>query len=78
MPEAARDHLRAWVQAFYVTEGISDDLMSTCNPKDFHLLVTTIFDQSLLACSSGHMPPEKLKGGFECSPRLIPFRSRPR
>ena len=41
--------------------------MSTCSPKDFHLLVATLFDQSLRACEAGILGLDTLKGGFECN-----------
>ena len=55
-----------WIRGLYETEGISDELMSTCSPKDFHLLVATLFDQSLKACQAGKLGLDTLRGGFEC------------
>ena len=62
--------LGGWIRGLFETEGISDELLSTCSPKEFHLLVATLFDQSLKACQAGVLALETLKGGFEC--KLIP------
>ncbi|KAL9576232.1 MAG: hypothetical protein Q9212_007274, partial [Teloschistes hypoglaucus] len=54
-----------WIRGLFETEGINDELMSTCKPAEFHLLVTTLFDQSIKACQAGVLAVETLKGGFE-------------
>ena len=66
--------LGAWIKGLFVTEGISDELMSTCKPKEFHLLVATLFDQSLKACQANVLALETLRGGFEylLEPFLLP------
>ena len=68
------DLLGSWIKGLYETEGISDELMSACKPSKFHLLVATLFDQSLKACQAGILPTETLKGGFEylLEPFLLP------
>ena len=58
--------LGAWIKGLYETEGIDDEVMSKCSPKNFHLLVATLFDQSLTACEAGILGLDTLKGGFEC------------
>lgn len=58
--------LRGWIRGLFEAEGINDDLMSMCSPKEFHLLVATLFDQSLKACHAKLLAPETLKSGFEC------------
>ena len=64
----------AWIKGLYETESISDELMSMCKPQQFHLLVATLFDQSLKACQAGVLPLETLKAGFEylLEPFLLP------
>ena len=66
LSEHENQRLSDWIRGLYETEGISDELMSTCSPKDFHLLVATLFDQSLKACQAGKLGLDTLKGGFEC------------
>ncbi|KAL2041237.1 hypothetical protein N7G274_006182 [Stereocaulon virgatum] len=66
--------LGAWIKGLFVTEGISDELMSMCKPKEFHLLVATLFDQSVKACQAGVLTMDTLRGGFEylLEPFLLP------
>lgn len=65
--------LRGWIRGLFEAEGINDDLMSMCSPKEFHLLVATLFDQSLKACHAKLLAPETLKSGFECGWHLFWF-----
>lgn len=66
--------LGAWIKGLFVTEGISDELVSMCKPKEFHLLVATLFDQSVKACQANVLAMETLRGGFEylLEPFLLP------
>lgn len=66
--------LGSWIHGLFETEGIGDELMSTCKPKEFHLLVATLFDQSLKACQVGILALDTLRGGFEylLEPFLLP------
>ena len=66
LTEQENRRLGDWIRGIYETEGINDELMSACSPKDFHLLVATLFDQSLKACQVGKLSLDTLKGGFEC------------
>ncbi len=69
-PEHLTQHenklLGGWIRGLFETEGISDELMSMCRPKEFHMLVATLFDQSLKACQAKILALDTLKGGFEC------------
>ena len=66
--------LGAWIKGLFETESISDDLMSMCKPQEFHLLVATLFDQSLKARQAGVLSLDTLKAGFEylLEPFLLP------
>lgn len=66
--------LGSWIRGLFETEGISDELMSRCKPKEFHLLVATLFDQSLKACQANVLALDTLRGGFEylLEPFLLP------
>lgn len=66
--------LGGWIKGLFDTEGISDELMSMCKPQEFHLLVATLFDQSLKACQANVLALETLRGGFEylLEPFLLP------
>lgn len=62
--------LGGWIRGLFESE-LSDELMSMCSPKEFHLLVATLFDQSLRACQAKVLALDTLRGGFECKQ---PFR----
>ena len=66
LTESDNNLLGGWIRGLFETEGISDELMSTCKPSEFHLLVATLFDQSLKACQARILPLENLKSGLEC------------
>ncbi|KAL8787566.1 MAG: hypothetical protein Q9213_002128 [Squamulea squamosa] len=68
------DLLGGWIRGLFEAEGINDDLMSMCKPAEFHLLIATLFDQSIKACQVGTLTIETLKGGFEylLEPFLLP------
>ena len=74
LSERESEILGAWIKCLFEAEVISDELMSMCKPKEFHLLVTTLFDQSFKARLSGVLSFEKLKGGFDflLEPFLLP------
>ena len=66
LSEKESESIGVWIQGLFDSEGISDDLMSKCTPQQFHLLVGTLFDQSLKACQAKVLNMETLKGGFDC------------
>ncbi|KAL8854761.1 MAG: hypothetical protein Q9221_000544 [Calogaya cf. arnoldii] len=68
------DLLGGWIRGLFEAEGINDELMSTCKPSEFHLLIATLFDQSIKACQCRTLTMETLKGGFEylLEPFLLP------
>jgi mediator of RNA polymerase II transcription subunit 5 len=70
LSDAERKNLSGWIKGLYDEGSISDDLMSSCTPKDFHLFVATLFQQSLAACEHGILGLDTLKGGFECKYNL--------
>jgi mediator of RNA polymerase II transcription subunit 5 len=68
LSEQENGHLDGWIRGLFDTEagGLGDELMSSCPPQDFYLLVPTLFQQIVLAFSTGHLSEESLKGGIEC------------
>ncbi|KAL2023869.1 hypothetical protein VTK56DRAFT_646 [Thermocarpiscus australiensis] len=62
-----KSHLNSWIHGLFDTEagGLSDELVSSCPPQDFYLLVPTLFHQIVLALSTGHMADERLKCGLD-------------
>ncbi|KAH8197355.1 hypothetical protein TruAng_008485 [Truncatella angustata] len=69
LSEQESAQLGGWIQGLFNSEsgGLGDELMSSCTPQDFHLLVSTLFYQTVLALSGDRLPEENLKNGFECS-----------
>ncbi|MCJ1460584.1 mediator complex subunit [Mycoblastus sanguinarius] len=74
LTEHENELLGGWIRGLFETESISDELMSLCKPKEFHVLVATLFDQSLKACQANVLALETLRGGFEylLEPFLLP------
>jgi mediator of RNA polymerase II transcription subunit 5 len=68
LSEQERGHLDGWIRGLFNAEGggLGDETMSACPPQEFYLLVPTLFSQIVLACSTGHLNDEGLKGGLEC------------
>ncbi|KAK9473833.1 mediator complex, subunit Med5, partial [Dipodascopsis tothii] len=68
------DLLGGWIMALYDSNGISDELMRSCSPKDYFLLVPTLFQQSVHACARNVLDLDTLKGGLEyfLQPFLLP------
>lgn len=71
-----QNHLDGWIRGLFDNEsgGLGDELMSSCPPQDFHLLVPTLFHHIVLACSTNNLPEESLRGGLELfvEPFLLP------
>jgi mediator of RNA polymerase II transcription subunit 5 len=69
-------HLDGWIRGLFDSEsgGLGDELMSSCPPQDFHLLVPTLFHHIVLACSTNNLSDESLKGCLELflEPFLLP------
>ncbi|KAI8960103.1 Med5-domain-containing protein [Daldinia sp. FL1419] len=60
-------HLDGWIRGLFDTEsgGLADELLSSCPPQDFYLLVPTLFHQIVLAYCTNHLDEESLKTGVE-------------
>jgi mediator of RNA polymerase II transcription subunit 5 len=80
LSEQEQSHLDGWIRGLFDNEsgGLGDELMSSCPPQDFYLLVPTLFHHIVLACSTDNLSDEGLKGGLEylvdtfLLPSLIP------
>jgi mediator of RNA polymerase II transcription subunit 5 len=61
-------NLEGWIQGLYNSEagGLGDELMSSCPPQNFYLLIATLFSQTVIGYSAGHLNDENLKSGVEC------------
>ncbi|KAI1772929.1 Med5-domain-containing protein [Hypoxylon cercidicola] len=67
LTEQEKSHLGGWIQGLFDTEsgGLGDELLSSCPPQDFYLLVPTLFRNIVLAFSTNHLDEESLKTGVE-------------
>jgi mediator of RNA polymerase II transcription subunit 5 len=80
LTEREQNQLEGWIHGLFDSEsgGLGDDLMSSCPPQDFYLLVPTLFHHIVLACSTDNLTDESLRGGLEylvdsfLLPSLIP------
>ncbi|KAH8664059.1 mediator complex subunit Med5 [Xylariales sp. PMI_506] len=67
LSDQEQSHLGGWIQGFFDPDsgGLGDELMSSCPPQDFHLLVSTLFYQTVLAFGTDRLTEESLKSGVE-------------
>lgn len=69
--------LGQWLKGLFSPDsgdGVSDDLMSSCQPQEFYLLVPTLFQQIVLGCSSDQLSLDAVKSGLECkSKQFSPY-----
>ncbi|KAI1814973.1 mediator complex subunit Med5 [Poronia punctata] len=67
LTEAEKNHLDGWIQGLFDTEtgNLGDELMSSCPPQDFYLLVPTLFHNIKLAYGCKWLSDEDLKTGVE-------------
>jgi mediator of RNA polymerase II transcription subunit 5 len=76
LTDQEQNHLDGWIRGLFDNEsgGLGDELMSSCPPQDFHLLVPTLFHHVVLACATNNLPEESLRGGLELfvEPFLLP------
>jgi mediator of RNA polymerase II transcription subunit 5 len=61
-------HLGSWLKGLFDLdkEGLSNEVFASCRPQDFYLIVPTLFQQTVVACSLGILSFETVKGGLEC------------
>jgi len=72
--------LAKWLEGLFATDdqgetsGISDEVMRQCPPQAFYRLVPALFEQSVMACKSGHLTVATFKSGLELllEPFLLP------
>jgi mediator of RNA polymerase II transcription subunit 5 len=66
--EQEKAQIGGWVHGLFDSDisGLGDELMSSCSPQEFYLLIPTLFEQIVLALSTGVLSVETLKGGLEC------------
>lgn len=62
-----KNNISDWLRGLLDPDGFSDELMSSCKPQQFYMLVPTLFFQMVAACTAGLLEPETLKVGLECA-----------
>ncbi|KAG6034550.1 hypothetical protein E4U41_006495 [Claviceps citrina] len=67
LTDQEKEHVTGWITGLFDSDsgGLGDDLMSSCPPQKFHLLVATIFQRIVVAYTYGYLSDEALKGGIE-------------
>lgn len=70
LSESENTYLGSWITALFKDEGLTDELLSSCSPQDFYLLIPTLFSQSLDACRAGKLAFDTMKAGFDCESPL--------
>ena len=61
-------HLGGWIHGLFDSEagGLTDDLMSSCMPQDFYMVVAPLFQNIVMAYARGVLNDETLRSGIEC------------
>ncbi|PNH63294.1 hypothetical protein VD0001_g9183 [Verticillium dahliae] len=67
LSDLEKSHLGGWIHGLFDQEagGLTDDLISSCPPQEFYLLIPTLFQNVVTAFATGHLSEESLKGGVE-------------
>ncbi|KAI1438531.1 mediator of RNA polymerase II transcription subunit 5 [Xylaria sp. CBS 124048] len=67
LTDSEKAHLDGWIQGLFDndTGGLGDELMSSCPPQDFYLLIPTLFHNVMLALDMNCLAEENLKTGIE-------------
>lgn len=75
LSEQEKAQVGGWLHGLFDSDvsGLGDELMSSCSPQEYYLLIPTLFEQIILAFSLGHLSEEMLKGGLECKSPTPPF-----
>lgn len=60
-------HLGGWIHGLFSDAGgLGDDLMSSCPPADFYLLIASLFQNIVIAYTQGLLTDDALRSGVEC------------
>lgn len=68
LSEQENGHVGGWIQGLFDSDagGLGDDLMSSCPPADFYLLIATLFQNIVIAYTQGFLTDDALRSGVEC------------
>jgi mediator of RNA polymerase II transcription subunit 5 len=70
LSEEQSKHLESWAKGLFGPDGITEEVTGSCRPQQFYMLVPTLFSQTLLACSQGHLVMDTVKNNLECEPEI--------
>ena len=72
LTDQVNGYINSWIHGLFDSEagGLGDDLMSSCLPQEFYLLVASLFQSVIVAYNSGYLSEESLKSGVECESSL--------
>lgn len=75
LTEQEDKHLNGWILGLFDSEGsgLGDELMSSCPPQDFYMLIAPLFYNIVAGYSHGYLSDESLKSGVECE--FLTFRN---
>lgn len=75
LSEQEDKHLNGWILGLFDNDGggLGDDLMSSCPPQEFYLLVAPLFYNIVVGYAHGYINDESLKSGVECMSLSIMF-----
>jgi hypothetical protein len=68
-------HLESWAKGLFGPDGITEEVTGSCRPQQFYMLVPTLFSQTLLACSQGHLVMDTVKNNLECKSEPMSFNA---
>ena len=66
LSEEQSRHLAGWIKGLFDSDGIPEEVTSSCQPQQFYILVPTIISQTIQACSAGVLSIETIGNGLEC------------
>ncbi len=71
LDDQEKAHMNSWIHGLFDSDagGLGDELMSSCPPQDFYMLIPTLFHQIVLALVVGRLSEDALRGGLDCKSR---------
>lgn len=72
--DSERKQLTRWIKGLFEGNGLSDEILSACPPKEFYALMPTLMDQIMVATQAGVLGIEIAVAGVEylLEPFLLP------
>jgi mediator of RNA polymerase II transcription subunit 5 len=61
-----RQKTEGWIKELFEEQGVSNALMSSCQPQEFYNIVPNIISDTLFAARGNHLSPQNLQSGIQC------------